>query len=85
MRYTLNTHTILFDTNPDHLNAYRRAIEIRERVLIRRGERARAAYRAKETYSLETDLGNGVFEIETVNIDRTRHSITYIRSEVVRA
>jgi hypothetical protein len=85
MKYRLNTQTILFNSSSAHVEAYRRSLEIRESVLEREGVNARASNRRKETFYWETPLGNGAYEVETVNVDKTNHTITYIRSEVVRA
>lgn len=85
MKYQFNINEIRFNSNSAQVEAYRRALEIRELVLAQDGVCPRTANRRRETYSWETPLVNGCLEIETVTIDRDAGRVTYIRSEVAQA
>lgn len=80
MRYQFCTKDIGFNTNSAQLEAYRRALEIRQFALERDGVNPRLANRRKETFCWETPLENGGLEIETVTIDQANATVTYIRS-----
>ena len=85
MKYTFSTKEIRFNTNSAQVEAYRRALEIRQIVLEREGVNPRTANRRKETFFWETPLLNGCLEIETVTIDLDNQTVTYIKSEVAQA
>lgn len=82
MKYQFSTKEISFNTNSAQVEAYRRALEIRQFVLERDGVNPRLANRRKETFCWETPLDNGALEIETVTIDQTSATVTYIRSQI---
>lgn len=85
MKYQFNTKDIKFNTNSAQVEAYRRAIEIRQFVLEREGVNPRLANRRKETFCWETPLANGCLEIETVTFDQSTGLVTYICSQVAQA
>jgi hypothetical protein len=85
MKYQFSTKEIGFNTNSAQVEAYRRALEIRQFVLEREGVNPRLANRRRETFCWETPLADGCLEIETVTIDQANHTVTYIRSEVAQA
>jgi hypothetical protein len=82
MKYQFSTKDIGFNTNSAQVEAYRRALEIRQFVLERDGVDPRLAQRRKETFCWETPLDNGGLEVETVTIDQTSSTVTYIRSQI---
>lgn len=85
MKYTFSTKDIGFNTNSAQIEAYRRALEIRQIVLEREGVNPRMARRQRETFCWETPLANGALEIETVTIDQSAGTVTYIKSEIAQA
>lgn len=85
MKYQFSTNDIGFNTNSAQVEAYRRALEIRQFALERDGVNPRLANRRKETFCWETPLPNGCLEIETVTFDQNVGSITYIRSQIAQA
>jgi hypothetical protein len=85
MRYQFSTKEIGYNTNSAQVEAYRRALEIRQFVLEREGVNPRMAKRQRETFCWETPLTNGCLEIETVTIDQINGTVTYIKSEIAQA
>lgn len=85
MKYQFQMNEIRFNSNSAQVEAYRRALEIRELVLAQDGVCPRTANRRRETYSWETPLANGCLQLETVTVDLNANRITYIRSEVAQA
>lgn len=85
MKYQFRINEIRFNADSAQVEAYRRALEIRELVLARDGVSPRTAVRRRETYSWETPLCDGSIEVETVSVDLDANILTYIRTAVARA
>ena len=85
MKYVINCKDIGFNSSSAQVEAYRRALEIRQLVFEREGVNPRTASRRKETFVWETPLCNGCLELETVTVDQNSGLITYIRSQIAQA
>ena len=85
MKFSFNINEIRFNSNSAQVEAYRRALEIRELSLSRDGICPRSANRRRETFTWETPLVNGCLEIEIVTVDLDANKVTYVRSEVAQA
>lgn len=85
MKIQIRLSQIGYSTSSAHVEAYRRALEIRQAVLESEGVDPRRAVRRKETFCWETPLPQGGWELETVTIDQVQDRLTYIRSIVAQA
>ena len=84
MKWNLNTRDIGFNSSSEQLEAFRRAVEIRDLVRSRDGFKP-GKVDGLESYVWETKLGNGRLELEHVTIDSGSESLTYARSEFGQA
>lgn len=81
MTITINIKDINHNTDASTVEAYRRALEIREFSIRRNGN---SAYDGQESFTWVTPLSEGHLEVEKVDIDRDAGVVSYSQSEVFR-